>query len=111
MRIDIGEAYEPSTTETSALRAAKGQRLSLRRAIDEFKAALAAPAGAADIERLVSVPDHVRAVYAWHVQATESHAGLNEEIMESAPRLAYKFARFDREHAAITGAISSALGE
>jgi hypothetical protein len=111
MRSDIGEAYEPSTTETSALRAAKGQRLSLRRAIDEFKAALAAPAGAADIERMVSVLDHVRVVFAVHVEVTESPGGLYEEIMEIAPRLANKIARFEREHAAIAGAISSALDE
>jgi hypothetical protein len=111
MRIDIGEAYEASTTPTSALQAAKGQRLSLRRAIDDFQAALEAPAGAADLERLVSVLDHLRVVFAVHVEVTESSGGLYEEIMEIAPRLANKITRFKREHVAITGAIGSALDD
>jgi hypothetical protein len=111
MQIDIGEAYEPSSTETSALHAARGQRLSLRRAIDEFQTVLAAPAGAADIERMVSVLDHVRVVFAVHVDVTESPGGLYEEIMDFAPRLANKITRFERDHAAITAAISSALDD
>ena len=111
MQIDIGEAYEPSTTPTSALHAAKGQRLSLRRALDQFQAAMAAPAGVGDVERLLSVLDHVRKVFAVHVEVTESPSGLYEEIMEIAPRLANRIARFKREHAAITAAISSALDD
>jgi hypothetical protein len=111
MQIDIGEAYEPATSSTSALHAAKGQRLSLRRAIDEFQAALAAPAGAADVERMLLVLDHVRQVFAVHVEVTESPGGLYEEIMEIAPRLANRIARFEREHAAITAAVSAALDD
>ncbi|HZC98695.1 MAG TPA: hemerythrin domain-containing protein [Actinomycetes bacterium] len=109
MRTGIGEAYEASTTPTSALHAARGPRLSLRRAIGELQAALAAPVGAADVERLVSVLDHLRVVFAVHVEVTESQGGLYEEIMEFAPRLANRIARFKREHAAITTAISSGL--
>jgi hypothetical protein len=111
MRTGIGEAYEASTTPTSALYAARGQRLSLRRAIDEFQAALAAPAGAADVERMASVLDHLRVVFAVHIEVTESQGGLYEEIMEFAPRLANKIARFKREHATITAAISSGLDD
>ncbi|SRR6266508_4462074 len=109
MRTDIGEAYEASTTPTSALDAAKGQRLSLRRAIDDYQAALAAPSGAADVDRVISVLDHVRVVFAVHVEVTESPGGLYEEIMEFAPRLANRISRFKREHAAITAAIPTAL--
>src|SRR6266511_2662810 len=46
MRAEIGEAYEASTTPTRALEQAKGQRLSLRRAIDEFRDVLDAPGAA-----------------------------------------------------------------
>jgi hypothetical protein len=109
VRSGMGEAYEPSITPTSALDAAKGQRLSLRRAIGEFEAALAAPAGAADVERLFSVLDHMRTVFAVHVEVTESQGGLYEEIMEFAPRLANKIARFKRDHTAITAEISACI--
>jgi hypothetical protein len=111
MRIEIGEAYEATTTPTSALHAARGQRLSLRRAIDEFQETLAAPAAAADTKRLSRVLDHLRVVFAVHVEVTESPGGLYEEIMEIAPRLANKIARFKREHAAITTAIAAALDD
>jgi hypothetical protein len=111
MRTGIGEAYEASTTPTSALHAARGQRLSLRRAIDELQAALADPTGAADVERLVSVLDHLRVVFAVHVEVTESPGGLYEEIMEFAPRLANKITRFKREHATITAAVSAGLDD
>jgi hypothetical protein len=109
MRTEIGEAYEGPTAPTRALEAAKGQRLSLRRAIDEYQAALAAPSGAGDVERLVSVLDHLRVVFAVHVEVTESPGGLYDEIMELAPRLANKIARFKREHAAISAAIPAVL--
>jgi hypothetical protein len=111
MRSGMGEAYESSTTPTSALDAARGQRLSLRRAIDEFQAALAAPAGAADVERLVAVLDHMQTVFAVHVEVTEFPGGLYEEIMEFAPRLANRIARFKRDHTAITAEISSCLDD
>jgi len=107
----MGEAYEPSTTPTSALHAARGQRLSLRRAIDELRAALAAPTGAADVERLVSMLDHMQTVFAVHVEVTESPGGLYEEIMEFAPRLANRIARFKRDHTAITAEISACLDD
>jgi hypothetical protein len=111
MRTDIGEAYESPTSPAKALHAAKGQRLSLRRAIDEFQATMTAPSGAADIDRVTSVLDHVRVVFAVHVEVTESPGGLYEEIMEIAPRLANKIARFKREHAAITAAITTTLDD
>ncbi len=111
MRSGMGEAYEPSTTPTSALHAARGQRLSLRRAIDELRAALAAPTGAADVERLVSMLDHMQTVFAVHVEVTESPGGLYEEIMEFAPRLANRIARFKRDHTAITAEISACLDD
>jgi hypothetical protein len=109
MRTEIGEAYEGSAAP--ALQAAKGQRLSLRRAIDEFQAALDAPSGAGDVERLVSVLDHVRVVFGVHVEVTESPGGLYDEILELAPRLANKIARFRREHAAISAAIPTSLDD
>jgi hypothetical protein len=110
MRAEIGEAYEASTTPTRALEQAKGQRLSLRRAIDELHDALGAPGGATS-ERLAPCLEHLRVVFGVHVEVTESPGGLYEEIMEIAPRLANKIAGFKREHLSITRAISSALEE
>ena len=110
MRAEIGEAYEASTTPTRALEQAKGQRLSLRRAIDEFHDVLEGP-GAASSERLAPCLDHLRVVFGVHVEVTESPGGLYEEILEIAPRLANKIARFKREHAAITTAIAAALDD
>src|SRR6266545_4777435 len=86
MRAEIGEAYEASTTPTRALEQAKGQRLSLRRAIDEFRDVLDAPGAA-------------------------TTGGLYEEILEIAPRLANKIARFKREHVSISKAIRSSLDD
>ncbi|HZD71264.1 MAG TPA: hypothetical protein VFA45_20890 [Actinomycetes bacterium] len=111
MRTDIGEPYEASTSPARALQAAKGQRLSLRRAIGELQEVLAAPSGAADVDRMISVLDHLRVVFGVHVEVTESPGGLYEEIMEIAPRLANLIARFKREHAAITAAITRGRDE
>jgi hypothetical protein len=111
MRTDIGEAYESPTSSAKALHAAKGQRLSLRRAIDGFQATMAAPSGVADLDRVTSDLDHVRVVFAVHVEVTESPGGLYEEILEIAPRLANKITRFKREHAAITTAITTTLDD
>jgi len=108
MPAEIGEAYEASTTPTRALEQAKVQRLSLRRAIDEFHDVLEAP-GASTAERLAPILDHLRVVFGVHVEVTESPGGLYEEILEIAPRLANKIARFRREHVSITRAIESAL--
>jgi hypothetical protein len=110
MRAEIGEAYEPATTPTRALEQAKGQRLSLRRAIDELHGVLGAPGGAAP-ERLEPILDHLRTVFGVHVEVTESPGGLYEEILEIAPRLANKIAGFKREHVGITRAIQSALDD
>src|SRR6266542_1100408 len=110
MPAEIGEAYEASTTPTRALEQAKGQRLSLRRAIDEFHDVLEAP-GASTAERLAPILDHLRVVFGVHVEVTESPGGLYEEILEIAPRLANKIARFRRAHVSITRAIGSALEE
>src|SRR6266536_2209194 len=111
MRAEVGEAYEASTAPTRALQKAKGQRLSLRRALDEFREALAGPPEEGGPERFVPLLEHLRVVFAVHVEVTESPGGLYEEILEIAPRLANKIARFKREHVAITKAIGSALEE
>jgi hypothetical protein len=110
MRAEIGEAYEPPTTPTRALEQAKGQRLSLRRAIDEFRDVLDA-SGAATTERLAPVLDHLKVVFGVHVEVTETTGGLYEEILEIAPRLANKIARFKREHVSIAKAIRSSLDD
>jgi hypothetical protein len=107
MRAEIGEAYEASTRPTRALERAKGQRLSLRRAIDEFHEILDEPGGGATT-RLVPVLEHLRLVFGVHVEVTEAPGGLYEEILEIAPRLANKISRFRREHVVIARAIVSA---
>jgi len=109
---EVGEAYEAST---SALRAAKGQRLSLRRAIAGLEQALGPPAAAEEqgvwLERLGGALGHLDEVFAVHVRVTEAAGGLYEEILENAPRLANRVKRFRREHADITAAIRRGIAE
>ena len=110
---EVGEAYEAST---SALEAAKGQRLSLRRAIAGLEEALAAPEdpdglGGQDglATRLVPALERLQEVFAVHVEVTEAPGGLYQEILENAPRLANRVTRFRREHAEITDGIRRAI--
>jgi hypothetical protein len=112
---EVGEAYEPST---SALEAAKGQRLSLRRAIAGLEEALAAPddpdgLGGQDglPTRLIPALERLQEVFAVHVEVTEAPGGLYHEILENAPRLANRVTRFRREHTDITEAIRRGLAE
>lgn len=111
MRAEIGEVYESATTPRRALEKAKGQRLSLRRAIDDFEDVLAAAPASEAAERLRSSLEHLKVVFAVHVEVTEAPGGLYEEILEIAPRLANRILRLKREHRAITGSIQSALDE
>jgi hemerythrin HHE cation binding domain-containing protein len=109
---EVGEAYEAST---SALEAAKGQRLSLRRAIAGLEEALAAPDGQVGRDglpaRLGPALERLREVFAVHVEVTEGPGGLYQEILENAPRLANRVTRFRREHAEITEGIRRAIAE
>jgi hypothetical protein len=112
---EVGEAYEAST---SALEAAKGQRLSLRRAIAGLEEALAAPddpdgLGGQDglPTRLIPALERLQEVFAVHVEVTEAPGGLYHEILENAPRLANRVTRFRREHTDITEAIRRDLAE
>ncbi|HEX3213764.1 MAG TPA: hypothetical protein VH016_14435 [Actinomycetota bacterium] len=112
---EVGEAYEAST---SALEAAKGQRLSLRRAIAALEEALAAPddpdgLGGQDglPARLIPALEGLQEVFAVHVEVTEAPGGLYHEIMENAPRLANRITRFRREHAEITDGIRRGIAE
>jgi hypothetical protein len=103
---EVGEAYEATT---SALEAAKGQRLSLRRAIAGLEEALAAsedPDGLRALPgRLAPALERLQEVFAVHVEVTEAPGGLYQEILENAPRLANRVTRFRREHAEITEGI------
>ena len=103
---EVGEAYEATT---SALEAAKGQRLSLRWAIAGLEEALAAsedPDGLRALpERLTVALERLQEVFAVHVEVTEAPGGLYHEILENAPRLANRVTRFRREHAEITEGI------
>jgi hypothetical protein len=112
---EVGEAYEAST---SALEAAKGQRLSLRRAIAELEDALAAtddPDGLGGHDslgpRLAPALEHLQEVFAVHIEVTEAPGGLYQEILENAPRLANRVTRFRREHVEITEGIHRGLAE
>jgi hypothetical protein len=112
---EVGEAYEASTT---ALEAAKGQRLSLRRAIAGLEEALAAPddpdgLGGHDSlgARLAPALEQLQEVFAVHVEVTEAPGGLYQEILENAPRLANRVTRFRREHTEITEGIRRGLAE
>jgi hypothetical protein len=112
---EVGEAYEAST---SALEAAKGQRLSLRRAIAGLEEALAAPEdpdglGGQDglAPRLVPALERLQEVFAVHIEVTEAPGGLYQEILDNAPRLANRVTRFRREHTEITEGIRRGLAE
>jgi hypothetical protein len=112
---EVGEAYEAST---SALEAAKGQRLSLRRAIAGLEEALAVPEdpdglGGQDglATRLVPALERLQEVFAVHVEVTEAPGGLYQEILDNAPRLANRVTRFRREHTEITEGIRRGLAE
>jgi len=112
---EVGEAYEAST---SALEAAKGQRLSLRRAIAGLEEALAVPddpdgLGGQDGlgSRLGPVLERLQEVFAVHVEVTEAPGGLYQEILENAPRLANRVTRFRREHAEIADGIRRGIAE
>jgi hypothetical protein len=112
---EVGEAYEAST---SALEAAKGQRLSLRRAIAGLEEALAAPDDPDGLGgqdglpiRLIPALERLQEVFAVHVEVTEAPGGLYQEILENAPRLANRVTRFRREHTDITEAIRRGLAE
>ena len=103
---EVGEAYEATT---SALEAAKGQRLSLRRAIARLEEALAAsedPDGLRTLpDRLAPALERLQEVFAVHVEVTEAPGGLYQEILENAPRLANRVTRFRREHVEIAEGI------
>jgi hypothetical protein len=101
---EVGEAYEPST---SALQAAKGQRLSLRRAIAGLEEALGTPADALDSlpDRLGGALERLEEVFAVHIEVTEAPGGLYQEILDNAPRLANRVTRFRREHTEIADGI------
>jgi hypothetical protein len=107
---EVGEAYEAST---SALQAAKGQRLSLRRAIAGLEEALAGPADGSEglAARIGAALEHLQDVFAIHIQVTEAKGGLYQEILENAPRLANRVHRFEREHADIAESISRGIAE
>ena len=112
---EVGEAYEAST---SALEAAKGQRLSLRRAIAGLEEALATPDNPDGLDgqdglptRLLPPLERLQEVFAAHVEVTEAPGGLYHEILENAPRLANRVTRFRREHTDITEAICRGLAE
>ncbi len=112
-QIEVGEAYEATT---SALQAATGQRLSLRRAIDGLEKTLILEAAEGDetgawLDSLGGALTHLDEVFAIHVQVTEGAGGLYEEIVENAPRLANRVKRFRREHADIGGAIQRGIAE
>ncbi|HJW36020.1 MAG TPA: hypothetical protein VJ769_05245 [Actinomycetes bacterium] len=112
---EVGEAYE---TSTSALEAAKGQRLSLRRAIAALEEALVVtddPDGIGGHDslpaRLAPALERLQEVFAVHVEVTEAPGGLYHEILENAPRLANRVTRFRREHAEITDGIGRGIAE
>jgi hypothetical protein len=110
-RLEMGEVYEASTT---ALEAAKGQRLSLRRAIGQLEDALTEPSLGRTADwaaKLSAALEHLKEVFSVHVEVTEGPGGLYEEILENAPRLANKIERFTREHASITHQLDQARAE
>jgi hypothetical protein len=109
--VDVGEVYDAST---GALEAAKGPRLSLRRAVNALYDVVAAPIPARPdewVDRLVPVLEHLCEVWEVHIRVTEAPGALYEEILENAPRLANRIARFKDEHAVLTTALGGTMGQ
>jgi hypothetical protein len=98
--------------EQPALDAVRGQRRSLRRALDEVEraAASAAPGRAgAWAAHLAEAFTELRTTWELHVRVTEAPGGLFEEVLSVAPRLDSIVRRFRREHGMVAEDIEREL--
>jgi Hemerythrin HHE cation binding domain len=94
------------------LDAVVGQRRSLRRGLSDVESALASPAAgrtAAWMARLTEAIENLREVFDLHIEVTEGHGGLFEDILATAPRLANRVRRLRAEHAAMRMMLNSEL--
>jgi hypothetical protein len=91
-------------TEVGALDAVRGQRRSLRYALDAVERTAAAPAsgrGRAWAAGLADSMEELQATWDLHIAVTERPGGLFEEVLSVAPRLDNLVRRFRQEHVAV----------
>lgn len=90
--------------DIGALDAVRGQRRSLRHALDGVERAAAAPASgraAAWATGLTAAMEELQATWDLHIAVTERPDGLFEEVLSVAPRLDNLVRRFRQEHVAV----------
>jgi Hemerythrin HHE cation binding domain len=110
--IDRGRGELDQQSLDPTLDAVVGQRRSLRRALSDVESTLASPAAgrtAAWMARLTEAMENLRDIFDLHVEVTEGHGGLFEDILATAPRLANRVRRLRAEHAAMRMMLNSEL--
>jgi hypothetical protein len=95
------------------LEAARAQRLSLRRAMDETERAIVSAATGRPSEWAAGVKERLtglQAAFDRHVTVTEGKDGLLEDVVADAPRLAHRVEVIRKDHVAIGEEVNDALG-
>jgi hypothetical protein len=84
---------------SDAVRAAKGRRIELKRALSDVEVAAAAPAPDANWRNtLLESLEQLNSALEQHAEEVESTGGLLDEIVEKAPRLHNRVVRQRQEH-------------
>ena len=95
------------------LDAVRRQRKGVRTALDGLELALAAPSSGRAKEWIAGVEERVTALAAaWanHVTVTEQPAGLFDDVLAHAPRLAGRISRLRQEHVDIAAGLDAVGG-
>ena len=93
-----------------SLDAVRRQRVGVRTALDELERALAAPSAGRAKDWTSMVCERTAALaaaFANHVTVTEEPAGLFDDILAHAPRLAGRITRLRNEHVEIAARLSA----
>ena len=94
------------------LDAARAQRLSLRKSMDDVERSIVSAATGRPGEWATRVGDRLRdlqAAFDRHVEITEAPDGLLEEVVEATPRLVPRVERLKKDHVDIRVLIEEAL--
>jgi hypothetical protein len=107
-------AHLNAAWESHSLEVARKRRAELRGSMMMLERALAAPIPhrADDWAAAVGVSlRHLQADFGEHITVTEGPEGLYQDILSSAPRLAYAVQRLLNEHGEMSGALDSLVCE
>ena len=97
----------------SLLASARARRKSLRTAMAELEAAITTPApGRLEEWRagLATAVAELQRVFQDHVEETEAHGGVLDEVVETTPRLANAVTRLRNDHHEITASLEELAG-